>query len=70
MQTVKSKLKCIRNEHIESICKDTVFILSLKRPKNCRENWCPLDSYEILRTLENQEFINAVIKDEKYVKII
>ena len=34
------------------------------------ENWHILDSYQILKTLENQELTNAVIKDVKYVKVI
>ena len=34
------------------------------------ENWYLLDSYQILQTFENQELVNAVIKDAKYVKII
>ena len=34
IQTVKSKFKIIRNEHLKSICKDTNYILpSLKQPK-------------------------------------
>ena len=33
------------------------------------ENWHLLDSYQVLKTLENQELINAVTKDAKYVKI-
>ena len=34
MQTVKYKLKNIRNEHLKSICKNTNLILSLKQPKS------------------------------------
>ena len=38
--------------------------------KICIENWHILDSYQILKILENQELINAMIKDVKYVKVI
>ena len=34
MQTVKNKFKNIKNERLRSICKDIIFILSLKQPKN------------------------------------
>ena len=34
MQTVETKFKNIRKEHLRSIYKDTNFILSLKQPKN------------------------------------
>ena len=34
MQTVKNKFKNIKNERLRSVCKDIVFILSLKQPKN------------------------------------
>ena len=70
MKTVKNKFKNIRNEHLRSIYKDTNFILSLKQPKNCIENWHLLDSFQVLKTLANQELLNVVAKDVKYVKII
>ena len=61
---MKKKFKNIRNEHLKSIYKDTNFILPLKRPKNlCR-------GLASSRFISNQELINAVIKDAKYVKII
>ena len=41
----------------------------LNNQKICIENWHLLYSYQVLKTLENRELINAVIKDEKYVKI-
>ena len=34
MQTVKTKFKNIRNEHLRSIYKNTNFILPLKQPKH------------------------------------
>ena len=37
MQTVKNKFKNIKNERLKSIHKDTIFILSLKQPKNLYE---------------------------------
>ena len=37
--------------------------------KVCIENWDLLDSCQIFKT-ENQELMNAEIKDAKYVKII
>ena len=38
---------------------------------SCRtDNWHLLDSHQILKTFENQELINAMIKDAKYFKII
>ena len=46
------------------------FILSLKQPKNLYRELISLDSYQILKILKNQEFINVVINDAKYVKII
>ena len=45
--------------------------MSLKQPKDLyRELASSLDSYQILKALENQVIINPVIKDAKYVKII
>ena len=38
--------------------------------KICIENWHLLDSYQVSKTLENQERINAVTKDAEYFKII
>ena len=34
------------------------------------QNWHLLDFYQILKTLENQELVNEVIQDAKYVKTI
>ena len=70
MQTVKNKFKNIKNELLKFIHKDTNFILSLKQPKNLYSKLHLLDSYQILKTLENKELINAVINYAKYVKFI
>ena len=45
-------------------------ILFLKQPKICTENWHHQDLYQILKTLDIQELINAVIKDAKDAKFI
>ena len=42
--------------------------MSLKQPKNVHRELALLDSYQVLKTLENQELINTVTKDAKYVK--
>ena len=49
--------------------KDVIkIVMSLKQPKNVHRELALLDSYQILKTLENQELINTVTKDAKYVK--
>ena len=64
METVKNKCK------FKSIYKNTNSILSLKQPKLLYRELHLLDSYQILKTLENQEIINSAIKDAKYAKVI
>ena len=43
--------------------------LSETAKKICIEDWHLLHSHQILKILENQELLNAVIKDAKYVKM-
>ena len=69
MQTVKNKFKNIMNEHLRSIYKDTNFILSQQQPKNLHRELTCSRLYQVLKTLEKQELINAVTKDAKYVNI-
>ena len=62
--------KNIRNKHLKYIYKIRNFILSLKKKKkkNCIENWNLLDSYQILKAVENQELMNVVTKDPRLFK--
>ena len=53
----------------KSICKDTDLMLSLKQRKKLYRESASLRFISNLKTLENQEHINAVMKDEKYVKM-
>ena len=61
----EKKFKNIRNERLKSIHKGKNFILSLKQSKNLYRT---SDSYQNLKTLENQELTNAMTKDTKYVE--
>ena len=61
---MKNKFENVRNEHIQSKYKDMNLIFYLKQPKNLYKEFDLLDLYQILKTLENQELINTVIKEE------
>ena len=61
--------KNIGNKHLKYIYKIRDFILSLKKKKKiCIENWDLLDSYQILKAVENQELMNIVAKDPRLFK--